>query len=97
LSSQLALRLTEQSNRGLFVNQQSNEEKHQKIVRPAGLVAALGSVLGGQLTAEMFQTLYRLNDGSEAGGPQADLILSGNTLYGTTHQAGVRTTFLYFR
>src|ERR1700683_3623671 len=57
-------------------------------VLPA-LIAALGLMLAGRVSAQPFTTLYSF--GAFPGGgsqPNAGLILSGNTLYGTTFQGG---------
>jgi uncharacterized repeat protein (TIGR03803 family) len=51
------------------------------------LVAALGLMLAGQVTGQTFTVLHHFN-GSDGGYPQADLILSGNTLYGTAAYSG---------
>jgi uncharacterized repeat protein (TIGR03803 family) len=52
------------------------------------LIAALGWALPDRATAQTFTIIYSFNgyDGSD---PQGGLIVSGNTLYGTTLQGGV--------
>jgi uncharacterized repeat protein (TIGR03803 family) len=56
------------------------------------LIAALGLMMTGRVTAQDFTNLYnfegqyyRVSDGNE---PQGNLVLSGNTLYGTTQAGG---------
>ena len=49
------------------------------------LIGGLGlTMLDGRVTAQTFTTLYNFSGGSDGANPQAGLILSGNTLYGTT-------------
>src|SRR6185503_1270329 len=66
------------------------------------LIAALGLILAGRLTAQTFTTLHSFaklipaftnSDGvfynnSDGANPDADLILSGNTIYGTAYGGG---------
>ena len=57
------------------------------------LIAALASVLAGQVTAQTFTTLHSFtadpfHTNSDGVVPQAGLILSGNTLYGTATDGG---------
>ena len=47
------------------------------------LVAGLGLIPAGRVTAQTFTNLHSFNY-SDEGNPQAGLILSGTTLYGTT-------------
>src|ERR1035437_8816202 len=51
------------------------------------LIAGLGLVLAGRVTAQNFTNLYNFTgfDGAE---PKGRLILSGNTLYGTAQLGG---------
>jgi len=61
-------------------------------------MAGLGLMLAGQVTAQTFKTLHSFTAGqtnsagfytnSDGGSSQAGLIISGNTLYGTTYQGG---------
>jgi uncharacterized repeat protein (TIGR03803 family) len=51
------------------------------------LMAALGLLPVGRVNAQTFTVLHHFN-GSDGGYPQADLILSGNTLYGTAACGG---------
>jgi uncharacterized repeat protein (TIGR03803 family) len=48
------------------------------------LVLALGSLLAGQVTAQTFTNLYDFSGGADGAGPRGVLVLSGNTLYGTS-------------
>src|SRR5207247_3515837 len=48
------------------------------------LTAGLGLILADPVAAQTFTTLYSFTGGSDGAYPQAELILSGNTLYGTT-------------
>src|SRR6266705_4190909 len=50
-----------------------------------GLMAGLGLILAGPVTAQTFTTLYSFTGGSDGVRPEAGLILSGNTLFGTTY------------
>jgi len=55
------------------------------------LIAGLGLILAGQVTAQTFTTLHNFtggNDGANPGGGGAGVILSGNTLYGTAGGGG---------
>src|SRR5438105_3212698 len=48
-------------------------------------IAALGSIVAGEVTAQTFTTLHSfLGYPSDGANPHAGLILSGNTLYGAT-------------
>jgi uncharacterized repeat protein (TIGR03803 family) len=51
------------------------------------LVAGLGLIPAGRVTAQTFTNLHSFT-GSDGGNPQAGLILSGTTLYGTAFQGG---------
>ena len=54
------------------------------------LFASLGLLLPGRVTAQTFTTLHSCTGAfGDAGNPQAGLILSGNTLYGTANGGGV--------
>ena len=68
------------------------------------LIAALGLILTGRVTAQTFTTLHSFtavdpNTGTNSDGanPVAGLILSGNTLYGTTEYGGTNGTGLVFK
>jgi uncharacterized repeat protein (TIGR03803 family) len=52
------------------------------------LVGILGLIPANQVTAQTFKTLYSFTGGSDGADPQAGLILSGNTLYGTAVGGG---------
>jgi len=52
------------------------------------LVAGLGSVLVGQVAAQTFTTLYNFTGWPDGRSPECTLVLSGNTLYGTTAGGG---------
>src|SRR5258708_37906276 len=52
------------------------------------LTVALGLILTSQVTAQTFTNLYGFTGGNDGGAPYAGLILSGNTLYGTTTAGG---------
>jgi uncharacterized repeat protein (TIGR03803 family) len=47
-----------------------------------------GTVFGISTNGSAFTNLYSFTDGGDGAGPQAGLILSGNTLYGTASQGG---------
>lgn len=53
------------------------------------LIAALGLIPVGRLTAQMFTTMHIFTGDSDGVGPHAGLILSGNTLYGTAAGGGM--------
>jgi phospholipase C len=53
------------------------------------LMAALGSMQAGRVTAQTFTTLHNFRSrGGDGESPQAGLVLSGNTLYGTAWYGG---------
>ncbi len=52
------------------------------------LISGSGLILTGQVMAQTFTTLYGFTGGSDGSVPYAGLILSGNTLYGTTAGGG---------
>src|ERR1035437_3399283 len=52
------------------------------------VMAALVLMLAGQATAQVFKTLHSFTGGSDGANPYAGLVLSGNTLYGTTFFGG---------
>ncbi len=56
------------------------------------LVAALDLALAGPVTAQTFTTLYSFTGGSDGASPHRELILSDNTLYGTTYGDGFSST-----
>ncbi len=51
------------------------------------LIAALGSLLTGRVTAQTYNNVHQFNYPNDGAKPQAGLILLGNTLYGTTSGA----------
>src|SRR5262245_21346633 len=53
-----------------------------------GLIAGVSLMLVGRVTAQTFMTLYSFTGGSGGSRPQAGLILSSNTLYGTASNFG---------
>ncbi|MDB6110475.1 MAG: hypothetical protein JWR69_2225 [Pedosphaera sp.] len=68
---------------------------HIKRIRPSALIAGLGLMLAAPLTAQTFTTLHGFTassgpygTNSDGANPQAGLILSGNTLYGTAASGG---------
>jgi len=52
------------------------------------LIAGLGLIPAGRVTAQTFTTLHSFTYGSDGAFPYAGLILSGNTLYGTAYDGG---------
>jgi len=56
-------------------------------VLPA-LIAGLGLILTNRVTAQTFTTLHSFTNSPDGANPYASLILSGNTLYGTTQFGG---------
>ena len=52
------------------------------------LIAGLGLIPAGRGTAQIFTTLHSFTGGNDGIFPRAGLILSGNTLYGTTFGGG---------
>jgi hypothetical protein len=52
------------------------------------LIAGLGLMLAGRVTAQTFTTLHNFTGSSDGRNPHAGLILSGNTLYGTAAAGG---------
>jgi uncharacterized repeat protein (TIGR03803 family) len=75
-------------------NNDMNITKANKFTCPGGaslaawilpaLMAGLGLILAGQATAQTFTTLYSFSDNNVGGLPYGGLVLSGNTVYGTT-------------
>jgi uncharacterized repeat protein (TIGR03803 family) len=52
------------------------------------LIAGLGLIPAGRVTAQTFTTLHSFTGGNDGAYPDAGLILSGNTLYGTAQSGG---------
>ena len=52
------------------------------------LLAGLGSLPPARLAAQTYNTLYSFTGSSDGSNPYDGLVLSSNTLYGTTHQGG---------
>src|ERR1035437_7798694 len=52
------------------------------------LIAGLGLIPAGRVTAQTFTNLHSFTDGSDGAFPLAGLILSSNTLYGTAEGGG---------
>jgi uncharacterized repeat protein (TIGR03803 family) len=52
------------------------------------LIAGLGVIPAGSVTAQTFTTLYSFTGGNDGANPFAGLILSGNSLYGTAGDGG---------
>src|SRR5678816_2496720 len=53
------------------------------------LISVLGLAWTDQLKAQTFTTLHHLSFDSDGAYPQAGLVLSGNTLYGTAGSGGI--------
>jgi uncharacterized repeat protein (TIGR03803 family) len=60
------------------------------------LIAGLGLIPAGRVTAQTFTTLHSFNYNSDGAYPVAGLILSGNTLYGTASGGGSSRTGTVF-
>ena len=56
-------------------------------VLPA-LITGIALLPSGRVAAQTFTNLYSLNAGTDGANPQAGLVLSGNTFYGTTVNGG---------
>jgi len=54
----------------------------------SGLMAGLVLMLAGPVTAQTFTTVHIFTGGTDGAQPVAGLVLSGNTLFGTTHRGG---------
>ena len=54
-----------------------------------GTGSATGTVFAVNVDGTGFKTLYTFTGGSDGGGPAGGLILSGQTLYGTTYRGGI--------
>src|ERR1017187_8256007 len=52
------------------------------------LIAGLGLMSADRVTAQTFTTIYNFTSGSDGANPNAGVILSGNTLYGTASGGG---------
>jgi uncharacterized repeat protein (TIGR03803 family) len=52
------------------------------------LIAGLGLIPAGRVTAQTFTNLHSFTSGNDGAGPSAGLILSGNTLYGVATLGG---------
>jgi len=60
-----------------------------KILFPRfALIAGLSLIPASRVTAQIFTNLYNFTGGSDGASPEAGLILSGNTLYGTARPGG---------
>jgi uncharacterized repeat protein (TIGR03803 family) len=56
----------------------------RKLFLLPAVIVGLGLIPAGRMTAQTFTTLYSFTDSSDGENPWVGLILSGNTLYGTT-------------
>jgi uncharacterized repeat protein (TIGR03803 family) len=72
---------------GVFFNQQMKTHIKRAFLALV-LLAGLGSVLAGQLLAQTLTVLHSFTEGGGGAAPYARLILSANTLYGTTQHGG---------
>jgi len=59
----------------------------KNLVLARALMAVLGLIQAGRLTAQTFETLHTFTGGDGAN-PHAGVVLSGKTLYGTTEAGG---------
>lgn len=60
----------------------------RKLLRWALLLAVLVCITATPVTSQTYTTLHHFNYGSDGGTPWAELVLSGDTLYGTTASGG---------
>jgi len=69
---------------------QSMKMSIKKVIFLPALIATLGLISAGRVTAQTFTTLYSFTNGSDGGNPYSGVILSdnGNTLYGTAYRGG---------
>src|ERR1039457_1215265 len=56
----------------------------KKLFLLPALIAGLGLILTGRVSAQNFKNLHSFTNSPDGANPVAGLILSGNTLYGTT-------------
>src|SRR5438093_10349587 len=61
------------------------------------LIAGLGFILIDPLRAQTFTTLHSFTGGSDGANPQAGLIISANTLYGTAASGGTNGNGTVFK
>jgi uncharacterized repeat protein (TIGR03803 family) len=61
----------------------------QTLLSLLALIVGLSLILAGQAMAQTFTNLYSFGPGEEGEQPFASLILSGNTLYGTTYYGAI--------
>jgi uncharacterized repeat protein (TIGR03803 family) len=57
------------------------------------LIAGLGLILTGRATAQTFTPLYSFTNSPDGAYPDGNLVLSGNTLYGTTTEGGITNIY----
>ena len=60
------------------------------------LIAGLALISAG-VTAQTFTTLHSFTGGNDGAAPVAEVILSDNTLYGTTSKGGISDTGIVFK
>ena len=77
--------LTEQMDKQIYKRMKTHIKNRLPI--PV-LIAGLGLMLASGVTAQTFTTLHSFNGGSDGADPVSGLILSGDTLYGTTADGG---------
>src|SRR5665647_3155356 len=76
------------SKRGKLNPESSMKTSIKNLFLLPALIAGLGLIPAGRVTAQIFTTLRSFTGGSGGVTPYAGLIISGNTLYGTAYQGG---------
>ena len=61
---------------------------HKNLLLVPLLVAGVGLMSAGRATAQTFTTLHSFTNSPDGARPTADLLLSGNTLFGTAEGGG---------
>src|ERR1041384_8104362 len=76
------------ARRGSTARNNELKMKSKNLFLLPALIAGAGLIMAGRITAQTLTTLHSFTNCTDGAHPAAELILSGNTLYGTAAQGG---------